>query len=269
MHLTHRRSVAPLFGVLLLAAAACDSSNSTAPINTPIAAEAIDIIPDYAQSTTTIMDRAGIGGAQFPDSIALSTEQKASIQLLHDEFVKNNAADLALLQAIEVQAKAARAANKSRDEVRTILEQALPIRARMDARFAALRLAILAIYTPAQRAWIEANKMKECRNGSAPALTEAQLAQLKVLRDGFETANRADIMLLRNIGEQVKEAKKAGKSEAEIRAILATGDAARTRLRAAEKKLYEDIMAILTPEQRNAWCVGRGMRGPGGPIGDG
>lgn len=264
---TQRRTLAPLVALLLLAATACDTNESTAPANTAPAAEAIDIVPDYAQSTTAIMDRAGIGGAQFPDSIALTTEQKAAITALHDAFEKENAADLTLLKAIEAEARAARAANKTRDEVRTILEKALPIRARMDARFAALRIAILAIYTPAQRAWIEANKVRECRNGNAPALTEAQLVQLKALRDAFETANRADIQLLRSIAEQVKEAKKAGKSDAEIKAILAAGDAARVRLRAAEKKLYEDIMAVLTPEQRNAWCVGRGMRGPGGPIG--
>jgi len=269
MQLTQRRTVAPLLAVILLSAAACDSSDSTSPTNVSTATEAIDIVPDYAQSASAIMDRAGIGGAQFPDSLALTTEQKAAIQALHEAFTKENAADLALLQAIETEAKAARAANKSRDEVRTILEKALPIRVRMDARFAALRVAILAIYTPAQRAWIEANKVRECRNGNAPALTEAQLAQIKALRDAFETANRADIQLLRSVGEQVKEAKKAGKSDAEIKAILATADAARVRLRAAEKKLYEDIMAVLTAEQRAAWCVGRGMRGPGGPIGNG
>lgn len=269
MYLTRRRTVAPFLAVLVLAAAACDSSESTAPSNSAIAAEAIDIVPDYAQSTTAIMDRAGIGGAQFPDSIALTTEQKAAIQALHDAFRTENAADLALLQGIESEARAARAAGKSREEIRAILEKALPVRARMDARFAALRTAILAIYTPAQRAWIEANKVRECRNGSAPALTEAQLAQIKALRDAFETAYRGDIQLLRQVADEVKAARRAGKSDAEIKAILARADAARDRLRAAERKLYEDIMAVLTAEQRAAWCVGRGMRGPGGPIGNG
>lgn len=258
-----------ILAAMALTIAACDSSESTAPALNPSAADAIDIVPEYASSGTAIMDRAGIGGAQFPDSLKLSTEQKAAIQVLHDTFEKDNATDIAALRAIEADAKAARSAGKTNAEIRTILEKAIPIRVRLDAKFAALRVAVLAIYTPAQRAWIEANKTRECRNGNAPVLTEAQLAQIKALRDAFETANRADIMLLRSVGEEVKAARAAGKSDAEIRAILARADAARDRLRAAEKKLYEDVMAVLTAEQRANWCVGRGMRGPGGSIGNG
>lgn len=258
---------------LLLAAtillAACGTTESTSPALATSTTDVIDIVPDYAASSLTIMDRAGIGGAQFPDSIALSTEQKAQIQALHDAFERDNAADLTTIKAIEAEAKAARAAGQTREQVRAILEKAIAIRARLDLAFRNLRAAIVAVYTPAQRAWIEARQTKECRNGSAPQLTEAQLAQIRALRDAFETANRADLQLMRSIGDQVKAARKAGKSDAEIKQILAAGDAARDRLRAAEKKLYDDIMALLTTEQKVNWCVGRGMRGPGGEIGNG
>lgn len=258
---------------LLLAAtialAACGTSESTSPAFAPSTTDVIDIVPDYAASSTAIMDRAGIGGAQFPDSIALTTEQKAQIQVLHDAFERDNAADITALKAIEAEAKAARAAGKTREQVRAILEKAIAVRARLDLAFARLRASILAIYTPAQRAWIEAQRTRECTPGTAPQLTEAQLAQIKALRDAFETANRADIQLMRTVGEEVRAARAAGKSDTEIKAILAKAEAARERLRAAERKLQEDLMALLTAEQRANWCVGRGMRGPGGEIGGG
>lgn len=258
---------------LLLAAtialAACGTSESTSPALLPSNTDVIDIVPDYVVSSLTIMDRAGIGGAQFPDSIALTTEQKTQLQALHDAFERDNAADITALKAIEAEAKTARAAGQTREQVRAILEKAIPIRTRLDAAFRVLRAKVLAVYTRAQLAWIEAQKTRECTNGSAPQLTEAQLAQIKALRDAFETANRADIMLLRSVGDEVRAARAAGKSESEIKAILAKAEEARERVRAAERKLYADMMAILTAEQRANWCVGRGMRGPGGAIGNG
>jgi Spy/CpxP family protein refolding chaperone len=139
----------------------------------------------------------------------------------------------------------------------------------MASAFEALRAAILAIYTPAQRAWLEANKVKQCGPDGGPQLTEAQLAQIKALKDGFETTYRADITTIRTVAAEAKTARAAGKSDAEVRAILAKAAEARDRVREGEKKLYADIMALLTAEQRAAWCVGRGMRGAGGPVGNG
>jgi len=251
-----------------VAIAACGTTEGTGPV-TLAESEVIDIMPDYAASGAAIIDRAGIGGAEFPDSIALTTEQKAAIQALHDGFKTSTTTDLTALQAIEDEAKAARAAGKTREEIRAILQRAIPIRDRLDDAFRTLRAAILAIYTPAQRAWIEAQKTRECRNGDAPQLSEAQLAQIKSLRHAFENANRADIMLLKQVADEVKAAREAGKTDAEIRAILVKADAARARVRAAEQKLFDDIMAVLTAEQRAAWCVGRGMRGGGGVVGNG
>jgi Spy/CpxP family protein refolding chaperone len=140
---------------------------------------------------------------------------------------------------------------------------------RMDAAFRLLRDNIFAIYTPAQRAWVRANEAKECSANGGPALSEAQLAQIKSIKNAFEVANRTDITTIRTVAAEAKAAREAGKTEAELKAILEKAKAARDRVRAAEKKLMQDIMAVLTPDQRAAWCVGRGMRGAGGPVGNG
>lgn len=251
-----------------LALAACGTSESTSPARLASGQDAIDIVPDYAASATAILDRSGIGGAQLPDSLALTTEQKAKLQAVHDAFERDNAADITALKAIEAEAKAARAAGQTREQVRTILQRAIPIRQRLDAAFRTLRVNIMAIYTPAQRAWIAAQQARACTPGSAPRLTEAQLQQMRALRDAFEIDNRADIQLIRRVGEELKAARAAGRSDAEIKAILAKAEQARQRLRAAERKLQEDVMAVLTADQRANWCVGRDMRGPGGAIGN-
>lgn len=251
-----------------LALGAC-GDDTTSPPAGQLSADVIDLVPDFARSGTMIMDRAGIGGAAFPDSIALTTEQKGAIEALHAGFMSTTATDRAALEALEVEARKARADGKSREEIKAILQRAIPIRARMASAFETLRAAILAIYTPAQRAWLEANKTKECGPDGGPQLTEAQLAQIKALKDGFETTYRADITTIRAVAAEAKTARAAGKTEAEVKVILAKAAEARDRVRAGEKKLYEDIMALLTPAQRAAWCVGRGMRGAGGPVGNG
>lgn len=251
----------------VLVLAACGTSESTSPARLASSDDVIDIVPDYAASSTAILDRSGIGGGQFPDSLALSTEQKAKIQALHDAFERDNAADITALKAIEAEAKAARAAGQTRAQVRTILERAIPIRQRLDAAFRVLRIHIRAVYTRAQLAWIEAQKARECTPGTAPRLTELQLQQIRSLRDAFETVNRADIQLIRTVGEEVKAARAAGKGDAEIEEILARAEIARARLRAAERKLQQDMMSVLTADQRADWCVGREMRGPGGGLG--
>jgi len=251
-----------------LALGAC-GSDTTSPTGVNLTTDVIDLVPDFASSGTMIMDRAGIGGSSFPDSLALTVEQKAAIEALHAGFATTTSTDRASLEAIEVEARKARAEGKSRDQIKVILQKAIPIRARMASAFETLRAAIIAIYTPAQRAWLESNKTKQCGADGGPQLSEVQLAQMKALKDSFETTYRADITTIRTVAAEAKTARAAGKSEAEVTAILAKAAQARDRVRAGEKKLYEDIMALLTAEQRAAWCVGRGMRGAGGPVGNG
>ena len=83
--------------------------------------DVVDLVPDYAVSPAASIDAAGIGGAQIPEELQLTVEQKAAIAALHDAFMKANAADVAALRAIEQEARAAIRAGKTRDEVRAIV----------------------------------------------------------------------------------------------------------------------------------------------------
>lgn len=83
-------------------------------------------------------------------------------------------------------------------------------------------------------------------------LTTAQETQIKALYEQFRHATKAEREALAAIMKQAREAAHAGKSREEVRAILAQGDPIRVRLEAAEKKLHNDILAVLTAEQK-AW----------------
>ena len=90
-------------------------------------------------------------------------------------------------------------------------------------------------------------------------LTAAQHAHIRALVTAFVQSTRADMEALNAIHQEARAAKAAGKTEAEIRAIFARGDAIRARLHAAEAKLHADIEAILTPAQK-AWLANPGPR---------
>ena len=236
---------------LVAAVAACERSS---PVQPPqdVTSDAIDIVPDYAVSPAASVDAAGIGAARFPEELKLTVEQKAAIAALHDAFMKANAADVAALRAIEQEARAAIRAGKTREEVRAILEKGAPILAKLDAAFEKLRADILAVYTPEQRAWIESHKPRGC-GPDGVRLTEDQVKQIRALQEQFYASVKADLELLRSIGEEVKTARAAGKSREEIAAILARGADAHRRVAEAERKLQDAILALLTPEQQRGW----------------
>ena len=97
-------------------------------------------------------------GAPFPDDLKLTDAQKTAIQAARNAFQTANAADLAALEAIHQEARAAMQAGKTRAEVRAIIEKAKPILGRLKGGFDALHAAIEAVLTPAQKAWIAAHK---------------------------------------------------------------------------------------------------------------
>lgn len=250
-----RARVVVLLGVLA-ALAACDRSTPVSPSATP-AADVIDLVPDYAVSPAASIDAAGIGASLLPDALKLTAEQKAAIAALHDAFMKANAADIAALQAIEQEARAAAKAGKTRDEVRAILAKAAPIRERLDAAFKKLQADIWAVYTPEQRAWIEAHRAKGCGRG-ALQLTDAQVKQIRDLEQQFYASVKSDLELIRSIVDEARQARAAGKSRDEVAAILAKAAAPQQRVSDAEKKLNAAIMAVLTPDQRLLWACRRG-----------
>ena len=235
--------------------AACDQSAPVSPTSGP--SEVIDLVPDYAVSPAASIDAAGIGGSALPDALQLSAEQKAAIAALHDAFMQANAADLAALEGIEREAKAAIKAGKPRDEVRAILAKAEPIRVRLDAAFKKLQADIWAVYTPEQRAWIEAHRLRNC--GSATTrLTDDQVKQIRALEAKFYETAKPDLELIRAIANEAKQARAAGKSREEVAAILARAIEPQRRVAAAERALQAAILALLTPDQQHAWKCRRG-----------
>jgi Spy/CpxP family protein refolding chaperone len=246
------------FVVLLGAMAilgACDKSTPVSPATT--ADQVVDVIPDYAVSPAASIDAAGIGGSLLPDAVKLTAEQKAAIAALHDAFMKAIAADIAALQAIEKEARAAVAAGKSRDDVRAILAKADPIRARLDAAFKKLQADIWAVYTPEQRAWIEAHRPRDCKRGNLQ-LTDDQVKAIRDLEQQFYATVKSDLELIRSIAEEAKKAREAGKPREEVARILARAAEPQRRVADAERKLQAAILAVLTPEQRVLWTCRRG-----------
>ena len=247
------------FVVLLGAIAvlgACDKS--TTPVSPATTADdVVDLIPDYAVSPAASIDAAGIGGSLLPDALKLTAEQKAAIAALHDAFMKATAADIAALRSIEQEAKAAIRAGKSRDEVRAILATGAPIVTRLNAAFRQLQADIWAVYTPEQRAWIEAHRLHDCRRGSLQ-LTEDQVTAIRDLEQRFYDAVKPDLDLIRSIVEEARTARQAGKSREEVRAILAQAIGPQRRVADAERKLQAAILNVLTPDQRLLWACRRG-----------
>ncbi len=247
------------FVVLLGAMAilgACD--RSTTPVSPATTADdVVDLIPDYAVSPAASMDAAGVGASLLPDALRLTAEQKAAIAALHEAFMKATAADIAALQAIEREAKAAIRAGKSRDEVRAILAKAAPIVVRLDAAFKKLQAEIWAVYTPEQQAWIEAHRLHDCKRGSLQ-LTDDQVTAIRDLEQRFYAAVKPDLDLIRSIAAEARQAREAGKSREEVTAILARAIEPQRRVVDAERKLQAAILDVLTPEQRILWACRRG-----------
>lgn len=238
---------------VMAALAACDQS---APVSPGATDDVLDLVPDYALSAATSADAAGIGAAQLPENLRLTAEQKAAIAALHDAFMKATAADIAALRAIEREARDARAAGKSREEIRAILARAIPIRERLDTAFAKLRADIWAVYTPEQRAWIESHRPRGCGPG-AVNLTEEQARQIRALQEQFMATVKPDLELIRSIAEEARKARDAGQPREEVAKILAKAAEPHRRVTEAERKLQEAILALLTEQQRQHWLCRR------------
>lgn len=83
-------------------------------------------------------------------------------------------------------------------------------------------------------------------------LSAEQQTQIKALLDAFRQSTKADRDALAAIMKEARAAAAAGQTREQVRAILATGQPYRESLQAAEKKLHDDIWALLTTEQK-AW----------------
>ncbi len=226
------------------------SSQTTGPTES----DSLILVPDFANSSAVEVDAAGVGGSRFPEDIALTAEQKAAIAALHQEFREATAADIEALHAIEAEARAAHQAGQSREEIRAILERARPILERLHQAFAELKAAIWEVYTPEQRAWIEAHRPAPCGTQRPPPLTDEQKQQIRALQEAFMDQVREAMVRIRQIVQEAHEAAQAGASREEIQAILHQAEGIKQEIRRAERQLQADIDAVLTEAQRAGKC---------------
>jgi len=81
-------------------------------------------------------------------------------------------------------------------------------------------------------------------------LTQAQKDQITSLRDAFKTANQASIEEIKSLREQMREKMKSGDKEG-AKAIREQLKAKHEAMKPAREKLHQDVLAILTQEQRD------------------
>ena len=187
---------------------------------------------------------------RLPDSLKLTAEQQAKIKALTDAFQAATHADREALTAIRRQAEEAKKAGKSQADIDAILKQGDPIVARLQAAENKLHDDILAVLTPAQKAWLQSGQTSPCAS-----LSDAQKTQIASLMAAYEQANKADLDAVKAALDKAKAAHEAHQSNDAIRAILDAVKPNLDRLKAANDKLRSDIEAVLTPEQRAAHCV--------------
>jgi Spy/CpxP family protein refolding chaperone len=87
-------------------------------------------------------------------------------------------------------------------------------------------------------------------------LTADQKAEIAALHEAYKAATAADLAFVLGIEAELKAARAAGKTKAEMAAILAKAAPYLGRLRAAFAKLQADIWKVYTPAQR-AWIASR------------
>jgi Spy/CpxP family protein refolding chaperone len=191
----------------------------------------------------------------LPDELKLTAEQQAKIKALVEAFVQATRADREALGAILREARQAAQAGKSRTEIEAILAKGADIRRRLSAAEAKLKADIDAVLTAEQRAWIAAHSPRTCRADRFPPLTDAQKAQIRALEMTFQQNNKADLDLVRATFEEAHAAIQAGKSREEVAQIIAKAAPAIIRLETARQGLRQQILAVLTPEQKASGCL--------------
>ena len=190
----------------------------------------------------------------LPDELKLTAEQQAKIKSLVEAFLQSTRADREALGGILREARQAAQAGKTRAEVQAILAKGAAIRGRLGAAETKLKADIDAVLTAEQRAWIAAHSPRGCRADRFPPLSDAQKAQIRALETTFRQNNQADLNLVKAAFEEANAAAKAGASRDDIAKILARVAPAILRLEAARKGLQQQLLGVLTPEQKASGC---------------
>jgi Spy/CpxP family protein refolding chaperone len=239
--------------LLALSAGAC-AEDATAP--EPQA----ELLEEAAVLAYGAMDMADPGSRfiarlhSLPDRLQLTAEQIEAIRALIQAYQEATAADKEALAAIHQEAREAKQAGASAEEIRAILARGHEIRLRLHAAERQLRADIMAVLTPAQIRWLAGHYSRFCSPENVQ-LTEDQKTQITALVVAFELAHRADLQAIKEVFEAAREARQAGASREEIAAILAQAREPMQRIREAQAALEAAIRALLTPAQLA--CYGR------------
>ncbi len=241
----------------------CIAAVSLAACSSETTAPADDLAIDAGLFGTALTQAGGYDARLYqarlfnalPDEIALSDDQKAKIRSFVEEFNAATKSDREALGDILKQARDAARAGKSRAEIQAILEQGAPLRRRLHDAEKELVASIGSVLTAEQKAWLNAHRPERCDVSKFPPLTDAQKAQIQALENSFRENNKADLDAMRAVMNEAREAVRAGKSREEIATILARGATIARRLAEARRDLREDILAVLTPEQRASRCL--------------
>jgi Spy/CpxP family protein refolding chaperone len=159
-----RRSFLPTLAALLVLAACAES-----PIGTSSAFEEDFALAMFGAEGAALEGTLGPQAGprpfdgrshrpHFPDSLALTNEQKAEMHTLREAFRTEHASALDSLRAIFQEARTARDSGATREEVRAILVTGRPIAEALRPDVRALHVALRAVLTDAQRAWIAAHR---------------------------------------------------------------------------------------------------------------
>ena len=108
------------------------------------------------QSETEPTD--GSTAFRLPPALALTQAQFEAIKALKNAFHAEHETQLQTLHSIFEQARTARQAGATREQIRVILEQGRPIAQSLREPIMQLHLAIFAILSPEQKAWLIAHR---------------------------------------------------------------------------------------------------------------
>jgi hypothetical protein len=254
----------PYLGVFVAAVVACDQAVPTTPIETGNPDEDVAALAaDYSvTATAAAFDASGIGGADFPEALALTTEQKADVVDRQRRFERDNTADLARLRILQNDLRRARDERRPDGERRRIVGDGRRIRSRLDSAFTRVGESVASeVYTEPQRQWVRDRDPRNCRNGDRPHLTPEQVEEIRALQAAFEAESAEIIRQIQAIVAEARAAAAAGASREEVQAILERADHLRRELAALEQRLRQAIADILNQDQRRHPCVT-----PGGVV---
>lgn len=235
--------------------AAC-SEDAVAPSTDTVLLDDVTVLAYGAMDMADPGSRYIPGLHRLPDHLKLTSAQETQIRALVTAFAAAVKADVEALHAIRLEARAAKAAGKSDAEIRAIYAKGDAIRARLHAAEAKLRADIDAVLTAEQRAWLASPAARPCQAENV-RLTDAQRTQIAALITAFETANRADLDVIKAVLAEARTAHKSGATREQIKAILDKAKVQMERVRIARHALQLAIDAVLTPEQRASGCYGR------------